>query len=285
MTTGLIIGYGRAGKRHGKLLDELGIEWMFCDPFLGERHPKYIGLRFFAEGVTLQDILQSPARWKNHFDFAVIATPPNLHLSQIRQCLDAGLPVLCEKPLCGLGELAEAEELLQHPNADKVMVSYNYRFHPKLTTPNGPLRQTQDAASTGSGRSLPEMLVCRQQRDSLPDWGLLLDHCSHDLDIMRSQVGGQLEITSASHNRRGGFEWWDIIGQAQGHEISIEEWVGPSKQRIAKLAFSDHIIDIDADPAMYKAMWQAFLSGRYEPGLAEAIETQRLLERCQELAR
>jgi predicted dehydrogenase len=261
---GIIIGFGRAGKRHGKILDELGIEWAFYDPDVSQTE------RAVTVIVPDKDEEKRLATALEHYhcSFAVICTPPDLHLRQIRQCLDAGLPVLCEKPLCDLGQLAEAEALLEHPKASKVMIGFNYRWHPKLRTPNG----------------LPEMLVCRQQRNNLPDWGLLLDHCSHDLDIMRSQVGGQLTITSASHNRREGFEWWDIVGTAQGQDISIEEWVGPSKQRVAKLAFSDHIVDIDADPMMYKAMWEAFLRGEYEPGLGEAIETQRLLERCAELA-
>lgn len=259
----VIIGYGRAGKRHGKILDELGVEWLFLDPNVSIYDVGYGPAKLLA--ASLESLLVKDV-WV--YNFAVICTPPALHLSQIRQCLDVGLPVLCEKPLCDLGQLAEAEELLQHPNADKVMVGFNYRFHPKLTTPNG----------------VPEMLICRQQRDSLPDWGLLLDHCSHDLDIMRSQVGGQLEIISASHCRRGGYEWWMIEGQAQGQAVSIEEWVGPSRERTAKLAYADHIVDIDADPQMYKAMWQAFLAGDYRPGLAEAVETQRLLERCKELA-
>ena len=204
--------------------------------------------------------------FNNYFDFAVICTPPDLHLSQIRQCLDAGLPVLCEKPLCGLGQLAEAEALLGHPNAGKVMVAFNYRFHPKLQAPNG----------------IPELMVCRQQRD-LPAWGLLLDHCSHDLDIIRSQAGG-FEVTSASYHNSHGRQWWTIEGQAQGQPVMIEEWVGPTPTRIAKLAYADKIIDLDPDPAMFREMWAAFLRGEYKPGLAEAIETQKLLERCQELA-
>lgn len=258
MTRALIIGYGRAGKRHGQMLDELGIEYGTVEPLpsRGNCICSWTDLDAFFE-----------TKIKDTFDFAVIATPPDLHLSQIRQCIDAGLPVLCEKPLCGLGQLAEAEVLLQHPNADKVMVAFNYRFHPKLIAPNG----------------LPDMLVCRQQRD-LPGWGLLLDHCSHDLDIMRSQTGGELQVISASHHKNSKYEWWTIDCEAQGQQIMIEEWVGPSNKRVAKLAYADHVVEIDADPVMFRDMYAAFLNGNYTPGLADAIETQRLLERCEELA-
>lgn len=260
---GLIIGYGRAGKRHGKLLDELGIDWFAFDPLLLDA----VRPLSFPSPETLEEALlvfeAEPG------DFALIATPPRLHLAQIRQCLDAGLPVLCEKPLCGLGQLAEADALLGHPGAGKVMVGFNYRYHPKLQSLNGS----------------PDMLICRQQRDNLPEWGLLLDHCSHDLDIMRSQISG-FRVASASHCNRGGYEWWTIEGlDNDGLRVSIEEWVGPSRERTAKLVYPDKIIDLNPDPVMYVAMWQAFLSGQYAPGLADAIETQRLLEKCEELAR
>jgi predicted dehydrogenase len=269
MTRGLIIGYGRAGKRHGQMLDELGIEIYIYDPLV------YSDFFYQNSGITDEVYLWKDKYHhglksifsKHTFDFAVIATPPDLHLAQLRQCLDAGLPVLCEKPLCGLGQLAEAEALLQHPNAGSVMVAYNYRWHPRLITPNG----------------LPEMMVCRQQRD-LPAWGLLLDHCSHDLDIMRSQTGGELHVISASHHKNHKYEWWTIDCEARGQQIMIEEWVGPSNKRVAKIAYADHVVEIDADPEMFREMWSAFLNGNYAPGLAEAIETQKLLERCKELA-
>jgi predicted dehydrogenase len=153
--------------------------------------------------------LESALDSGSHFDLAVIATPPDLHLAQIRQCLDTDLPVLCEKPLCGLGQLDQAKALLNHPHADKVMVAYNYRFHPKLQ----------------GVRRIPTYFTCWQDR-VLPEWGLLLDHCSHDLDILR-QLCGEIEIKKAEHNPRGNLDYdkqremWVIIAQVGNEEILL----------------------------------------------------------------
>lgn len=264
---GLIIGLGRAGRRHSNILDRLGISWDYIDPNVDKIDLNPDGFERFRG--SLGDLLVQKERmnlagfW---YDFAVIATPPDLHLTQIRQCLDVGLPVLCEKPLCGLGQLAEAEALLQHPNAGKVMIGFNWRYHPKLKA----LRETCSRFFLG----------CTQHRE-LPEWGLLLDHCSHDLDIASFICGPTLEIKKARHTKSDNSELW-FIETSRG---AIWEQVTQHPcERRADLQYDNEYIDLDPDPAMYTAMWAAFLGGRYEPGLAEAIETQRLLERCEELA-
>lgn len=255
---GLIIGYGRAGKRHGKQLDSLGIKWAYYDPNVNAPNRLYN-----TDGRPLEWLVPGHL---NLFHFAVIATPPDLHLAQIRQCLDAGLPVLCEKPLCDLGQLTEAEALLDHPNAGKVMMAYNYRHHPALKT------------CLGSG--VPWHLDCYQNRE-LPAWGLLLDHCSHDLDIINWLSGSGVEIIKAEHVKTAWSESWEITGGKDGREFVIKESVGPVDGRVAQLYYLDgRIITIDPDPVMFADMWAAFLSGDYRPGLQDGIETQKLLEAC-----
>lgn len=240
---GLIIGYGRAGRRHNDMLKELGFEGLAYDPFV------------FPHDESLTAYLKSA-------NFAVIATPPDLHLQQIRQCLDAGLPVLCEKPLCGLGKLEEARELLAHPNAGKVMIAHNYRYHPGL----------RHAVTSGYK---PFLMRCQQSR-LLPEWGLLLDHVSHDLDILR-MFYPDFGIREAYHQKSNTLDVWTIFGDAVVQE-EVNTYV---TERIARLYCLDgHIVDIDPDPAMFTAMWAAFLAGTYEPSLAEAIKTQELLEKC-----
>ncbi|MCB0978602.1 MAG: Gfo/Idh/MocA family oxidoreductase [Acidimicrobiales bacterium] len=36
---------------------------------------------------------------ERQFDFAVVCSPPHMHVEQLRLLLDAGIPTLCEKPL------------------------------------------------------------------------------------------------------------------------------------------------------------------------------------------
>ncbi|MDD5544689.1 MAG: Gfo/Idh/MocA family oxidoreductase, partial [Acidobacteriia bacterium] len=48
--------------------------------------------RTFLSSIDLLDVTQP--------DFVFIGSPPTFHHDQIRQCLQRGVPVLCEKPLC-----------------------------------------------------------------------------------------------------------------------------------------------------------------------------------------
>lgn len=273
---GLIVGFGRAGQRHAKMLDELGIKWHVTEPnkALIDRPFTVVFPDLEAaltEGRVIHDLT---------FDFAVICTPPDLHLEQIKRCLDAGLPVLCEKPLCGLGQLEEAESLLAHPNAHKLMTAYNYRYLPSLTQARG---------------KPPKWMTCWQDRE-LPQWGLLLDHVSHDLDILRF-LCGDIAIKSARYYPAGSFlhdgrrQMWEIkvtvpgLPEWEEGVIRLRESVGSYEERKAKLEYEDGTeLDIEPNPVMFKEMWDSFLRGEYSPGLGEAIEIQRLLEECWRMA-
>ncbi len=61
---------------------------------------------------------------------AIIATPPHLHLEIIRHCLEAGVHVLCEKPLAL--NFTECTHLLdlQQKSAVQVGMCHTYRFFP-----------------------------------------------------------------------------------------------------------------------------------------------------------
>lgn len=279
---GLIVGFGRAGKRHGQMLDRLGIEWIPVDPTF-ETIDSGGRLHGVAYYLSLEDALRDKVF---KYDFTVICTPPNLHLEQIRQCLDAGLPVLCEKPLCGLGshpefiegQLAAAEALLKHPNAGKVMVAYNWRWNPAIVELHNHLDLTQIKSI--------EFDFC-QYRPSLPDWGLLLDHCSHDLDMFSFITKSSPEIVEAEYGETQVYKIWEITlknGFIREYLSNDENEPRVGQIRTYYENGNIGITNLQPDPAMYTAMWEAFLSGQYAPGLAEAIKTQRMLEKCQELA-
>src|SRR3990172_6663983 len=180
----LIIGYGHAGRRHGATLDKLGIKWDYYDPNVSiGAFPKEPG-----------HIYTKIEKIEGSYDFAIIATPPSLHLAQINQCLDAGLSVLCEKPLCDLGQLKEAEALLSHPLAHRVMMGFNYRWHPVLTD----IKRKQELWDKTGGQ-----FACfsDQYRVDIPEWGLLLDHVSHSIDILLWLSGMEtLEVSRATHS-------------------------------------------------------------------------------------
>lgn len=276
--TVLIVGYGRAGKRHAALAKGLGLQVYVYDPNL-PRKP-YIDSYHNCMYRDYSEFLEQQWFFPG-FDYIIICTPPDLHLKQISHFLEIGAKaILCEKPLCAIGQLDEAKTL---PPDAPVMVAYNYRYHPKLVAVKGKIDSFN--------------MYCEQYRIDLPEWGLLLDHCSHDLDIVRMVTSSDINIISAKEKFmedtlsyvRETLHCWEIE-TCQGfimESITNSE----TKPREAQLLYPYPVIevhqpkriDIDPDPVMFSAMWQAFLAGDYYPDLAEAIKTQELLEQCYRL--
>jgi predicted dehydrogenase len=78
-------------------------------------------------GCFVTSLTEAVARTKP--DAALISTPTFAHAESVIQALDAGLPVLVEKPLAG--SLADAMRVVRHAQAVSrpVMVAENYRFY------------------------------------------------------------------------------------------------------------------------------------------------------------
>ncbi len=65
-------------------------------------------------------------------DYVVIATPNHAHYAPARACVEAGLPVLCEKPMTMT--VAEAETLAELAEANDVpfLLAHTYTGHPMM---------------------------------------------------------------------------------------------------------------------------------------------------------
>lgn len=267
----LIIGYGRAGKRHAAMAKSSGLQPIIYDPFIdwakSYEFPQISTtiMTLGTQAQTLRDFSAIVGAFEAQGGkYAVICTPPNMHLEQMKVCSDYGLKVLCEKPLCDIGQLAGAGWLDSVQGS--VMVAYNYRYHPALMPLENQLAFFD--------------LQCEQYRDSLPSWGLLLDHCSHDLDIVRSVMGKAFTIDNATYCNFPDYKSWQI---ATSNGLITETVFSKNRTRKAELKWEGNRVDITPDPQMFTNMWQAFLEGDYQNSLQGAIETQRLLEMCLDL--
>ena len=75
--------------------------------------------------------------WKDGdigLDYAVIATPNHMHFAPAMACVEAGLPVLCEKPMTMT--VAESETLAKLAKRKKVpfILAHTYTGHPMMMT-------------------------------------------------------------------------------------------------------------------------------------------------------
>ena len=124
----VVVGLGSIGRRHARLLalrPELQVEW--CEAS--------------SEALTVaRKELGEPARVHGSFEsmlatkptLLVIATPHAAHASQAIAALEAGLHVLCEKPLSD--SLADAEAIAQAAGRARGVftVGFQLHFHPAL---------------------------------------------------------------------------------------------------------------------------------------------------------
>lgn len=259
----LICGYGRAGRRHEKLLINQTIFPSIVDTDSSVR-PHF---------TSLHNALCY------HWRFVVIASPPDVHLDQIRQCLDLDMFVLCEKPLCGWGQLEEARKLLTHPHADKLMMAFNYRYNPDIVHRDPNIR-------------LPNVeIYSSQYRESLPSWGLLLDHVPHDLDILQWRYGDLVVETARvreDEKRHLVLVMGYFLGDGKTYFKIHDEVTKYPKDRQSYIIDSLGRSEISANPLMFTEMYRAFfafMEGQVSIlGLSDGIKIQEYLEKSKELS-
>ena len=203
----LVVGCGSVGKRHASNLRDLECRVSGVDPRSDrlEEAVRTIGLE--AGFRTLDEALSGAAS----FDAAVIASPPSVHVEQCGTCLDAGLPILLEKPIAP--DYASARLLHQRAVRVGIPVLLGYTF--RWWDPVKRLKELVDGRA--AGRLLRATMTMAAH---LADWhpweryqdffmahsalggGALLDE-SHFLDLMLwlfewpSELSGTVERLSA----------------------------------------------------------------------------------------
>jgi hypothetical protein len=249
----LIVGYGSAGKRHERYAKMYELEVATVDPYVPRdgTHKHY---------MSLDDALKA-----HKWDCAVIASPPDCHLDQLNTLIQHQIPTLCEKPLCGLGQLARAK---MFPVNAPVMVAYNYRYHSNLLKWQGRPIAPQGWA-----------LHAKQHR-ARPPWGFLLDNLSHDLFITDWMSGGIESIDKAWRVDHEAYEGWCVSGKTKTGGLFIDDRVYRAPENRDTHLFCGYgDIEIDADMVMFERLWENFLLENYDPGLVTGIRVQELLER------
>jgi predicted dehydrogenase len=128
-------------------------------------------------------------------DALVISTPNFHHIDVLRPALEAGKPILCEKPLCTT--LDDTQEVMQAVGHHKLIfqVGMEYRFKPALAD----MITRIDRGDIGQ----VHMLSIREHRfpflSKVADWnrfntntgGTLVEKCCHFFDLMRRIIGSE----------------------------------------------------------------------------------------------
>lgn len=115
-----IIGMGNIGKRYWDLLETRTDAEVIAiaDPVeknISADIPQY---------SSLEDLLQKEQK----IDIAIISSPNGFHFEQTITCLDRGISVILEKPVCFTKE--QTFILLEHPNSRQVFPVMQNRYSP-----------------------------------------------------------------------------------------------------------------------------------------------------------
>jgi predicted dehydrogenase len=185
-----VVGLGKMGISHLSILNALDAFDVvaMCDSsrMVGKILERYTGIDFVED---YDQLLARP-----DLDAVVISTPTALHAAMVRQALDRGLHVFCEKPLTLSGELASELAGLAESKGLVAQVGYHNRFI-------GTFHEAQELIAGGAlGRVrhvLAEAYGPVVLRPSKATWrstpeqggGCLYDYAAHPLNLLNWMFG------------------------------------------------------------------------------------------------
>jgi len=196
----LIAGCGSIGKRHARILAELGLDDIrVCDPVASQveglcaETPSAQPCPSFEEGLAA-----SP-------DCVWIMTPPRLHIPMALRALRAGCHVFCEKPLCDTVDGVVDLQRALAAGDRKMMVGLCFRYHEGLVR----AKQILDAGQIGRLVSV-RALMGEPIKDIRPDykqvwapdtirWGAF--DLSHDIDLAIWYAGQSVRRVESVYGR------------------------------------------------------------------------------------
>ncbi|MDP6113255.1 MAG: Gfo/Idh/MocA family oxidoreductase [Planctomycetota bacterium] len=137
-------------------------------------------------------------------DFAGVATPPQFHALQTIAALEAGMAVICEKPIAGTIEDARAMVEAANRTGLPVSIIQNYRYAPDKQE----ARRIVDEGRFGRLQHVVGRYACdyRKMNSWGPTWrhdmdfALLFEGSIHHMDMLRFLSAGDCETLT-------GFGW------------------------------------------------------------------------------
>lgn len=197
-----VIGAGAAAKPHLQSLADLGedaeLAWLFA------RTPERLARTRVDHAVPqntrsttrLEDILEDDS-----VQAALVLTPPNAHLSVVRQVAQAGKHILLEKPLDLT--LAGAQELVQvcEQHGVKLAVMFQHRLREPAVALRKMIHSGQLGTLTSASASArwwrPQSYYDEPGRGTLArdGGGVLMTQAIHTLDLLLSFTGMPERVT------------------------------------------------------------------------------------------
>lgn len=190
-----VVGLGKMGLSHLAMLrahPEVELAAVVdSTPYMVDVLSKYSGLRTFTDmSRALQEV---------ELDAVVIATPTRLHVQMVREALENGLHVFCEKPLCLTPEDSESLAELAASRGLVTQVGYHNRFvgafrEVRNLLDMGAIGRVTHALAEAYGPVVlkPKGGTWRSQRSE--GGGCLYDYAAHPVDLLSWYLGAPSSV-------------------------------------------------------------------------------------------
>jgi len=200
----LLSGPGLIGRKHASLLDE-NPDTQLAAVVAPDHDPNNAVAA--AYGVPRYATI-AEALARGGIDAAIISSPNDFHLDQASECIDAGLPVLVEKPLTDTLEGAARLVRLAEASGAAVLVGHHRTYSPLLDVARNFLASDKFGRPVSvQGSALfykPEDYFAAGPWRTRKGGGPILINLIHEVGILRSLFGEIDSVTAhVSHATRG----------------------------------------------------------------------------------
>jgi len=192
-----VIGIGRIGSIHLKNLVQYGddVEVVAVSPNLqGREYAAQIGIKEIYSDAT-------PILEDKSIDAIALCSPTDTHALYLRDFIEAGKQIFCEKPLDLSLEVIREIDLLAQKNEVKLMLAFQKRYDVDYSK----VREKVQAGEIGD----PHILKITSRDASPPPFefaqssgGIFMDMVVHDFDMARYVLGAEVvEVYSKAQVR------------------------------------------------------------------------------------
>ena len=207
-----LMGTGRIGQVHAASVAAVPgttLHWV-CDPFVD-------GAKATAEKYGAARVATDPAEVldSGDVDAIIVASPTPTHVDLISAAIDAGVPVLCEKPIDL--DIARVDALREKARTASVPVilGFNRRFDPHFA-------ELHRRVKRGDIGRLEQLTITSRDPEPAPaayiavSGGIFRDMTIHDFDIARFFVPDIVEVTA-----RGAQQFSTVIAEAGDYDAVV----------------------------------------------------------------
>jgi len=207
-----VVGLGKMGISHLAIARETpGLEvTAVCDSssLLGNMVEKYTGVKYFSDFGAL---IAQPG-----LDGVIIATPTRLHAAMVRQALERGLHVFCEKPLTlTASDSADLSRLARQAGL-AAQVGYHNRFlgtfaRAKEIIDEGLIGNIRHIHAEAYGPVVLKPASRTWRSNATEGGGCLYDYAAHPINLMNWYLGRPIACSGGQLTRQWSREVDDAV--------------------------------------------------------------------------